>query len=137
MAKLDDHLRIYCSGCHTDRFIVVADQCKKFIAGVFQLREELEQCLVVLRGSQHTDRNVMREVIDAVDERNLPIISFYGHEFAINDEEAAEPLGITVRKSHLVVVWQSFQFCRDAPVGCICSFPDVSGHRADARALEM
>ena len=48
MAELNNHLRVDCSGCHANRFIVIADESKELVAGVLELREELQKGLVVL-----------------------------------------------------------------------------------------
>lgn len=137
VAKLDDDTGVDSSCRHADGFIVIADESKQFVAGILELYEKLQQRLVVLTWSQHADRNVMREVIDTVEERNFLLISFHGDELPINNEEAAESLGIAVAERHLVVVRQSFQLCHETPVGRIDALADLSGQRPNACALEM
>ena len=137
MAELDYNPGVDCFRRHTDGFIVVADESKELIAGVLQFREELEQCLVVLAGSQHADRNVVREVINAVDEWNLAVVPFHRNEFPVYNEEATESLGIAVGQSDVIVVRKRIQLCDNASVGRIGSFSDVSRHRTNARALQM
>lgn len=48
MAELHDDTGVDCSRRHADGFVVIADQGKQFVAGVLELREELQQRLVVL-----------------------------------------------------------------------------------------
>ncbi len=137
MAKLNDYTGVDSSRSHADGFIVIANECQKFVAGVLELGEELQQCLVVLAGSQHADGNIVRQVINAVDERNLLVVALHCDEFAIDDKEAAEAFGIAVGKRDLVVMRKSIQLCYETSVGAIRSFADVCSDRADTRALEM
>ena len=79
----------------------------------------------------------MRQVINAVDEGNLLLIPFDRDELPVNDQKAAEPLGIAVGKRYLVVVRQSFQFSHEASVSAVDALTDAAGQCADARTLEM
>lgn len=137
MTELDDATWVHISGRHADGFVVIADECLQVVAGVLQFREELHESLVVLAESEHANRNIMREVIDTIDEGDLPIVTLYRHELSVHDEEAAETFRVAVRESDLVVVGQCFQFCNDPSVGRINTFVDLSCQCTDARALEM
>ncbi len=137
MAELDDDTRIDSNCCHANGFVVVADQCLQVIAGVLQLREVLEHRLIVLGRGKQADRNIVRQVIDAVDERNLSIIAFHCHELPVDNQEAAETFGIAVGEGDLVVVWKGIQLFCETPVGCIDAFADLGGKCTDACSLQM
>lgn len=107
VAELDDDMGVDDSRRHADGFIVVADHGQQFVTGVLELCEKLQQRLVILRGCQHADGNIVRQVIDAVNERNLLLKAFHGYKLPIHDEKAAESLGIAIGKGDLVVVRQS------------------------------
>lgn len=104
MTELDDDGGVDMLRRHANGFVVITNQCQKFVTGVLEFREKLHESLEVLGGSKQTDRNVMREVIDAVDERNLPVVTFHRHELPIHDEKAAETFGIAVTEGDIVVV---------------------------------
>lgn len=127
MAELDDTTGVHISGCHANGFIVIADENQQFVAGVLELGEKLDQGLVILRRCEHANRNVMREVIDAIEERNFPIVTLHGHELPVDDQEAAEAFGITVRECDFIVVRQMIKLCDNSLVGCIGSFADPRG----------
>lgn len=137
MAQLNDDTGIDSARCHSDGFIIITDERKKFISGILEFCEELQKRLVVLTGSEHTDRNVMSEVINAVDERDFFVIAFHRHKLSIHHKKATETLGIAVGESDLIVVWESIQFFNQTSVGCICSFTDACSHRTDTCTLEM
>lgn len=127
MTELDDATGVHISSRHADGFIVIADESKQFISGVLELREELHECLVVLRECEHANRNIVREVIDAVDERDLAIVSFHRHKLSIHDEEAAETFWIAVGEGDLIVVRKRIEFCDNPMVSSIRSFADSRG----------
>jgi len=104
MAELDDCVGVDLFRCHADGFVVVADKSLQVVAGVLQFGEELYEGLIILAWSEHANGNVMRQVIDAVDEGNLPIVAFDRHVLSIHHEEAAEALRIAIAKRDLVVV---------------------------------
>ena len=137
VAELDDDIGVDGFGRHADGFVVVADERLKCVSGVLELREILEHRLVVLGGGQQADGNVVGEVVDAVNERNLVVIAFHGDELPIDDEEATETFGIAVTERDIVVVGQCLQFGHNASVGCVDAFADSSGNRADAGTLQM
>lgn len=137
MAELDDATWVHIFGCHADGFIVIADENLKLIAGVLELREELHECLIVLAESEHANRNVVRQVIDAVDERNLPIVAFHSYKLSIDDEKAAEAFGVAVRECDLIVVRKMLQLCDYPIVGSIRSFADPCSERSSACTFQV
>lgn len=66
----------------------------------------------------------MREVIDAVDERNLSIVAFHRHKLSIHDEEAAKSFWIAVRERDFIVVWKRIKLCDNSIVSSIRAFAD-------------
>ena len=137
MAELDDAAWVHIFGCHADGFVVIANEGQQFITGVLDLREELDECLVVLAESEHANRNVVREVIDAVDERNLAIVALHRHKLSIHDEEAAETFWIAVGECDLVVVRKSIEFCDNPMVGSIRAFSDPRCERPSACTFQV
>ena len=104
VAELDDDTGVDRSCCQADGFIVVADNAQEFVARILEFREELEQRLVVLRGCKQTNGNIVREIVDAVDERNLLVVALHCHVLPVHDEKAAEALRVAVLECHIVVV---------------------------------
>lgn len=137
MAKLHNNAGVDSFCRHADGFIVIADEGEQFIAGVLELYEKLEEGLIILTGCQHADWNVMRQVIDAVDEGDFSVIAFHCDKLSIDDEEAAESLGVAVAEGDLIVVRQGIQLFYNASVSAVRSFADVSCQRADAGTFEM
>lgn len=137
MTELDDATGVHISRCHADGFVVIADESEKLITGVLQFCEKLHECLVILAQSQHANRNVMREVVDAVDEGNLPIITFHRHELSVHDEEATEAFGITVRECDLIVVRKRIKLCDNPVVSSIRSFADPCSECPGARTFQV
>lgn len=107
VAELDDAAGVDLTSCQPDGFVVVADERLQVVAGVLKFREVLEHRLEILRRSKKTDRNIVRQVIDAVDEGNLAVVALHCHIFPVHDEEAAEAFGIAVAERDLVVVRKS------------------------------
>lgn len=137
MAELGDDTGIYLLRRHADGCIVVADERLQIVACVFELREVPEHCLEVFRRCKDANGNVMREVVDAVDERNLLIVTFHLHIFPVHDEEAAEAFGIAVREGDLIVMGKHIQFLHNSPIRRINAFSDPRSERTDACAFEM
>ena len=137
MAELDDDAGVHLTRCHANGFVVIADDSKEFVTGVLELREELHQRREVLRRCKQADRNIMRQVINAVDERNLPVISFYRNKLPVHHEEAAEALGIAVGERDLIVVRQRIQLGHKCSVGGINALPNACSERAGARTFEV
>ena len=137
VAELDDDAGVDLRGRETDGFVVIADERLQIVAGVLEFREELEHCLEIFRWSEHADGNVVRQVIDAVDERNLPIVAFHSNELSIDNKEATETFGIAVGERDLVIVRESIQFAHERSVGGINALADACSECAGARALEM
>lgn len=137
VAELNDATGVDRSRRHADGFVVVTDKTEKLVAGVLELREVLEARLVVLRGGEETDRNVMRQVVDTVDERNLPVVAFDCHVLAIHHEEAAEALGIAVLESDVIVVREPRKLPHNSCIRRVDAFADHACERADARTLEV
>lgn len=137
MTELDHDIGVDGSCRHANGFVVITDEGLEFVAGVLELCEELQQCLVILAGCQHADRNVMREIINAVDERDFLIVAFHCDKLSIDHKEAAEAFRIAVGERDLIVVWKSVQFSDNPVVSSIRSFADVCSDRADTRAFEM
>lgn len=137
MAELDDDTGVDVTRCHANGFVVIADDAQQFVASVLELHEELHHGEKVLRRCEEADRNVMREVIDAVDERDLLLVAFYRHILPIDHQEATETFGVAVGEGDLVVVRQRIQFVHNAPVSCINAFADAGSESPRTRALEM
>ena len=137
MAELDDNSGVHRSRRQADGFVIVADKSLQVIAGVFEFGEELHECLVILRGCEHANRNVVSDVINAVDEGNLAVVAFDRYELSVHDQKAAEAFGIAVAERDLVVVRKSIQ-CRDDPsVRRINAFAYPRSECTNACALEM
>lgn len=51
----------------------------------------------------------MREVIDAVDERNFPIVPLHRHELSIYNKEATEAFWIAVGECDVIIVRESIE----------------------------
>lgn len=79
----------------------------------------------------------MRQVVDAVDERNLLLVAFDSHVLAIDDEEAAETFRIAVRKGDIVVVREPQKLPHNSPIRCIDTLPDPACQCADAGAFQV
>ena len=79
----------------------------------------------------------MCQVIDAVDEGNLLLISFYRHKLPIHNQEAAETLGIAVGERDLVVVWEGIQLRHERSVRRINALADAGSERAGACAFQV
>ncbi len=137
VTELNDDAGVDLFRSQTDGFVVVADERLQVVAGIFELREELEHRLEILGWGEQADRDIVRQVIDAVDEGNLPVVSLHCHIFPVHDEEAAEALGVAVGERDLVVVGQCIQFGHERSVGRINALADEGRKRASARAFEM
>lgn len=137
VAELDDAARVDLTSCETDGFVVIADERLQVVAGVLEFREVLEHRREILRGGEQADRNIMRQVVDAVDEGNLSIVAFHGNELPVHDEEAAESLGVAVAECDRVVVRESIQFARQRSVGRLNALADASRERTGACTFEM
>lgn len=79
----------------------------------------------------------MREVIDAVDEGNLPIVSFHRHKLSIHDEEATEAFGVAVGKGDLIFVRKIIQLCDNSIVGSIRAFTDSCSKCSSACTFQV
>lgn len=137
MTELDDDTGVHLFRGETNGLVVVADECLKVVARVLELREVLEHRLEVLRWCKQADGNVVGQVVDAVDEGNLPVVAFDCHILSIDHQKPAEAFGIAVAERDLVVVRESIQFMYERSVGRVNAFADAGRERAGARALEM
>lgn len=135
MTELDDDTWVHLFRGETDGFVVVADECLQLIAGVLELREVLQHHLEVLRWGKQAHGNVVGQVIDAVDERNLLLVAFDCDVFSIDHQKPAEAFWIAVAERDLVVVRESIQFAHKRSVGRINAFADACCERARARAF--
>lgn len=52
----------------------------------------------------------MRRVVDAVDERDLLIVTLHGNVFAVHNQRTAESFEVAVRFADFVVVRQGSEF---------------------------
>lgn len=137
VAELNNAVRVDISGRHADGFVVIADENIKLISGVLQLREELHESLVILAECEDANRNVVREIIDAVDEGNLTIITLHRYKLSVHDEEAAEALGVAVGECDVVVVRKMLQLCNKTIVGSIRAFSDPCSKRPGACTFQV
>ena len=122
---------------HADGIVLIAGHGTQRVIHVLELREELHHRLEVLRWSEETGRDVMRDVIHPVDERNLLLVAFHRDVFPIDDQGTSEALPVAVPGGDVVVARQSLQFLHQPCVRRIKTAIDACGERPDARAFEM
>lgn len=79
----------------------------------------------------------MREVIHPIDERYLLLVALYGNILPINDQRAAETLGIAVPFRDVVVVRDVLQFPHELSVRPANAFAMIRCKCADACSFEM
>lgn len=120
---------------HADGIVLVASNTPERISRVLQFCEELHECFKVLRGGEETDGNVVRDVVHAIDERNLLRIALHCNVLPIDDQRAPEAFPVAVPGRDVVVMRKSFQFSYKLPVGASDASPFTMSKRADARPL--
>ena len=104
MTELNDARRIGMKSCHANRFIIITDEREQFITSILEFDEELYESLVILAWSKHTNRNIVCEIINAVNERNLAVITFHRYELSINNKKPAESLRVAISECYLVIM---------------------------------
>ena len=96
MAELYQTFGEYVSRCHLDRFVVITHHC------VLWLRKELLHGKIIFAQYQNVNRDIVRGVVDAVDERSLLIITLHLHVLAVYNQYSLEPR--VVPRYHVVIV---------------------------------
>ena len=104
VADLGDTAGKDVQGCHADGIVLIAGDAAKHISGVLELREELEHGLEVLTEREKTDGNIMRFVVNAVDQGDLLRVTLHRHVLPVDHQRTSEALGIAVPFGDLVVV---------------------------------
>ena len=137
MADLGDDARedVLCS--HTNRIVLVAGNTAQRVVHVLELREELDHCLMALRGGEEADGNVVRDVIHPVDEGNLLVRALHRDVFPIDEQRASKALPVAVPGGDVIVVGKNLEFLHQACVGRIEPPPNPCSQRTDTCALEM
>ena len=137
MADLHDAAGEHVLRSHTDGIIFIAGDRAERVTHILELCEELHHCLEILRGSEQADRNVMREVIHAVDERDLLIVAFHRHVLSIDHKRSTETLGIAVPLGDFIIVWDGGQFLHELSVRPADAFAIIRGKRTNAGTFQM
>ena len=137
VAELDDAARVHVPSSHADRFVVIADHSEEVVTGILELGEVLHPCLVILARSEEADRDVVGQVVHAVEQRKLLRVSLYFHVLPVDDEETTEALGIAVGERDIVVVRELQKLPHHASVRRIDALANAPGERANARALDV
>lgn len=96
---------------------VIDNHYPDVIAKGMQLLKKVRERHLILGNVQMTVGNIMGQIVDGVDERNLGRKAFDSYILAIDDEDTAETFGITERLGEERVVWQLVEFCNDPGVG--------------------
>lgn len=105
VAQLNDAVRVYLPGCLVDVLVVITHDGRKRVQEEFQRLEEGEAGLVVFRNREDIRGNIMRQVINAIENRNLSLVPLHCHVFAISEEDSAE--SGTIRSGDVCTVWES------------------------------
>ena len=137
VTELDDDVREDVSGCHSDGLVIVAGEGNKRVIRIFELLEVLHPSLKALGGCKEADWDVMRPVVDAVEERNLLLVTLHCNVLAVHNEGASEAFPIAVPGGDVVVVREPCQLCDDSRVRSIEAPADPRRKRTNARALEV
>ena len=79
----------------------------------------------------------MCPVINAIEQRNFPIITFNFHVLTIYDELSAKAFPVAVITCDIIVVGKYFQLLNDASVCCPDSYAMSTCKCSNACAFEM
>ena len=99
-----------------DRRVVITGHRDERVVHVLELREELLPCFEALCAGEDAAGKVMCGVVHAIQERNLLLVAFHLHMFAIGHQRAAEAFPVAVVVSDLIVVWEHCEFFHYFPV---------------------
>lgn len=137
MTQLDDDAREDVSGCHPDGFVIVTGDGDERVVRILELLEVLHPGLKALGGSEEADRDIVRQVVDAVEERNLLLVALHGYVLAVHNEGAPESLPVAVPGGDVIVVGELLKLRNKARIRPIEASVDSRSERSDTRTLEV
>jgi hypothetical protein len=103
VTQLDNDPRIGILGSCVDIRIVITDYCLEVIVSQFQRGKELLATQIVLSITQPVMGDIMRLVINAIDDWDLTIVFLNGHILSINQQYSLKLLTIPPR--HINAGW--------------------------------
>ena len=137
VTELDDDVRKDVSGCHSDGFVIVAGDGDQRVIRILEFLEVLHPGLKALGGSEEADRDVVGQVINAVEERNLPFVALHRNVLSVHNERSSESLAIAVPGSDVVVMGEDCEFSNELPVSSTDALGGTACECANARAFEV